>query len=91
MGDPIGLCPRYGLRRRDWRISRGFQSRSVKHFPGETPKNLPTAWISNGEIRTKLPKRLTRGFRNTFNPRDIIPVVKRSELSSEFILKWSGR
>ncbi|MEI8089388.1 MAG: hypothetical protein WCG63_07300 [Opitutaceae bacterium] len=28
---------------------------------------------------------------NTFNPRDIISVVKRSELSSEFILKWSGR
>ena len=58
----------------------------------KNPSGLPsTCNGTNSEGLTKRPKCLTHGFRNRCNPRDIIPVVKRSERSSEFILKWSGR
>jgi hypothetical protein len=63
---------------------------STEGIGNYTDLTFNAAPISNGEIRTKLPQRLTSGFRNTFYRRDIIPVVKRSELGSEIILKWSG-
>ena len=53
-------------------LPRNFGVR-VKHFPRRNAKNPPTARIYNGEIQTKLPERLTRGFRNTFNPRGSHP------------------
>jgi len=54
-----------------------------KYFPGETPKNPPTARIFSRKILTKFPKRLMRWFRNRLNVREVIPVVNRSELSSD--------
>jgi hypothetical protein len=64
---------------------------STEGIGNYTDLTFNAAQMGNGENRTKLPQCLTRGFRNTFTRRDIIPVVKRSELSSEIILKWSGR